>query len=59
MKGERAGWWLGMAALVATAGAFGAVGVRVRDEERMMKRTFGEEWEVWHSRTRRFVPWLF
>jgi protein-S-isoprenylcysteine O-methyltransferase Ste14 len=40
---------------------FVAVGVRlawmrVVDEERMLRETFGEEWEVWHRRTKRFIP---
>lgn len=30
--------------------------IRVRDEERMLKERFGEEWEMWHRRTARFVP---
>ena len=30
--------------------------VRVKDEERMLKKTFGREWEVWHARTKRFIP---
>lgn len=32
---------------------------RVKEEETMMKDTFGEEWESWHARTKRFVPGLF
>jgi len=32
---------------------------RVREEEMMMERTFGEEWKAWHSRTKRFIPGLF
>ncbi|KAI9706460.1 MAG: hypothetical protein M1836_003466 [Candelina mexicana] len=31
---------------------------RVKQEEEMLKNTFGKEWEVWHARTRRFVPGL-
>ncbi|KAG9235755.1 isoprenylcysteine carboxyl methyltransferase [Amylocarpus encephaloides] len=33
--------------------------VRVREEEKVLKDTFGREWETWHARTRRFVPGLF
>jgi protein-S-isoprenylcysteine O-methyltransferase Ste14 len=33
--------------------------LRVRDEERMMKETFGKEWDVWHRRTKRFIPGIF
>jgi len=32
---------------------------RVKDEEMMLKSTFGKEWEAWHERTKRFVPGLF
>ncbi|KAL4891812.1 hypothetical protein BDV59DRAFT_59093 [Aspergillus ambiguus] len=51
--------WRGAAELAALGG--GIVGVsmltiRVRDEERMLKERFGEEWEQWHRRTARFVP---
>ena len=28
------------------------------EEEAMMKDTFGEEWEVWHGKTWRFIPGL-
>lgn len=41
--------------------AFGIIRVtwrRVNDEEKMLKETFGKEWEVWHARTKRFVPGL-
>lgn len=30
--------------------------IRVKDEEQMMKEKFGENWEVWHQKTARFVP---
>jgi protein-S-isoprenylcysteine O-methyltransferase Ste14 len=36
-----------------------ALGVRVRDEEAMLKEAFGREWEEWHQKTPRFVPFLF
>lgn len=32
---------------------------RVREEETMLKKTFGKEWEAWHARTKRFVPGVF
>jgi protein-S-isoprenylcysteine O-methyltransferase Ste14 len=32
---------------------------RVREEETMLKKTFGNEWEPWHARTKRFVPGVF
>ncbi|KAH6705140.1 hypothetical protein DL95DRAFT_446838 [Leptodontidium sp. 2 PMI_412] len=33
--------------------------VRVADEERMLKGAFGKEWEVWHQKTKRFVPGVY
>ncbi|KAJ5663241.1 Phospholipid methyltransferase [Penicillium longicatenatum] len=30
--------------------------LRVRDEEEMLKRKFGKEWEEWHTRTKRMIP---
>ncbi|KAI4868196.1 hypothetical protein F4820DRAFT_411132 [Hypoxylon rubiginosum] len=35
------------------------VWTRVWQEERMLRARFGAEWENWHARTPRFVPWLF
>ncbi|UKZ64920.1 uncharacterized protein TrAtP1_006125 [Trichoderma atroviride] len=32
---------------------------RVREEEKMLKATFGAEWERWHAATPRFLPFLF
>ncbi len=32
---------------------------RVRDEEKMLKDTFGKEWVEWSGRTKRFVPGIF
>ncbi|KAI8630665.1 hypothetical protein F5Y19DRAFT_428558 [Xylariaceae sp. FL1651] len=32
---------------------------RVREEELMLRTKFGSEWEAWHSRTARFIPWVF
>jgi protein-S-isoprenylcysteine O-methyltransferase Ste14 len=32
------------------------LGMRVKDEEEMMREQFGEEWEVWHRKTARFIP---
>jgi protein-S-isoprenylcysteine O-methyltransferase Ste14 len=33
--------------------------VRIRDEEEMLRRQFGREWELWHEKTKRFVPGVF
>lgn len=35
-----------------------ALWYRVREEEEMLKETFGEEWEAWHKKTARFIPGL-
>lgn len=36
-----------------------AVWTRVRQEERMLRARFGIEWESWHAKTARFIPWIF
>ncbi|KUJ14676.1 uncharacterized protein LY89DRAFT_686355 [Mollisia scopiformis] len=46
-------------AIVFIFGIFRGTGKRVLDEEMMLKNTFGEEWEAWHKRTKRFIPGLF
>lgn len=33
--------------------------VRVREEEAMLKRQFGKEWEEYHRKTKRFIPGMF
>jgi len=33
--------------------------IRVRDEEEMLKKEFGREWEEWHGKTARFIPGVF
>ena len=35
------------------------MGTRVKQEEGMLKAKFGREWEEWHHKTARFIPWLF
>ncbi|KAK0739082.1 hypothetical protein B0T21DRAFT_382209 [Apiosordaria backusii] len=35
------------------------VWTRVMQEEKMLRDRFGDEWERWHARTARFIPWLF
>ena len=44
---------------IAMAILAGGIGVRVRDEEAMLKETFGKQWIEWHKKTPRFVPFLF
>lgn len=43
--------------LVAVLGLI-AVWVRVKDEEAMLKKVFGKEWEEYHQKTKRFIPWV-
>ncbi|PQE24857.1 isoprenylcysteine carboxyl methyltransferase protein [Rutstroemia sp. NJR-2017a BVV2] len=41
-------------------GIFGwGLWTRVRQEEEMLRGEFGREWEQWHKRTARFIPWIF
>jgi protein-S-isoprenylcysteine O-methyltransferase Ste14 len=52
---------LGLGALASMVVVMGNIMAwkRVKEEEMMLKRTFGKEWEDWHKRTSRFVPGLF
>ncbi|CZS91619.1 uncharacterized protein RCO7_06996 [Rhynchosporium graminicola] len=51
----RSQWW-SLVGWGSVAGALSLVRKRVVDEERMLKETFGRQWEDWHRRTKRFVP---
>lgn len=51
-------WRWSILALVMVALGGGAR-VRVRDEEDMLKETFGKQWVEWNKKTPRFVPFLF
>ncbi|CAH0055328.1 unnamed protein product [Clonostachys solani] len=50
--------WFISVPVVLAAGLLG-IRTRVRQEEDMLKDTFGRKWEEWHARTPRFLPWLF
>ncbi|KAL2062277.1 hypothetical protein VTL71DRAFT_6543 [Oculimacula yallundae] len=50
-------WW-GVVGLVLVAVVVHLGRQRVVDEEDMLKKAFGKEWEVWHQKTKRFVPWV-
>ena len=51
------GWgWVVYSFLVVVAVV--ALTLRVKDEEKMLKEKFGKEWENWHLRTPRFIPWI-
>jgi len=32
---------------------------RTLEEEDMLRKAFGKEWEEWHAKTARFVPGIF
>lgn len=49
--------WVAFAALFAIG--VSAATLRVRDEERMLKSSFEQEWEGWRRQRKRFVPGLF
>ena len=49
-------WWIGMGLI--GLGVYAGT-ARVRDEEKMLKETFGEKWVEWSGRTKRFVPGVF
>lgn len=51
-------WW-SVVGCVAVALFGWMVAVRVVDEEKMLKESFGREWEEWHGKTKRFMPGLF
>jgi protein-S-isoprenylcysteine O-methyltransferase Ste14 len=49
-------------AIVALLGTFGVARItrrRIKDEEKMLRETFGKEWENWHARTKRFIPGVY
>jgi protein-S-isoprenylcysteine O-methyltransferase Ste14 len=46
-------------ALAGVGFVISTIWMRVRQEEEMLKGKFGKEWEEWHARTARFVPWVF
>ncbi|KAL2802840.1 hypothetical protein BJX63DRAFT_97357 [Aspergillus granulosus] len=51
-------WQVPFGVLGAAIG-FAVLRVRIRDEERMLREKFGAEWEDWHRRTARLVPFIF
>lgn len=45
--------WCGFVAAIFVIGR-----MRIRDEEEMMRKEFGQEWEEYHRKTKRFIPWV-
>jgi len=52
------GPWSVLLVVFSILGAFG-VWIRVKDEEAMLKKEFGKDWEEYHWRTGRFIPGVF
>jgi protein-S-isoprenylcysteine O-methyltransferase Ste14 len=50
--------WPALLVIMGVLGLFG-VGIRVKDEEAMLKREFGREWEEYHRKTKGFIPGIF
>jgi protein-S-isoprenylcysteine O-methyltransferase Ste14 len=56
----RQAWWANWVIFILTVGgAVWSTILRVREEEKMLKEAFGEEWVDWHEKTPRYIPWLF
>jgi len=50
--------WPTLLIVLGLLGLYG-IWVRVKDEEAMLKREFGKEWDEYHWRTKRFIPGVF
>jgi protein-S-isoprenylcysteine O-methyltransferase Ste14 len=50
----RMAMWIGYLGMIAAEGY--ALMQRVKNEEAVLKRTFGTEWEEYHKKTKRFIP---
>lgn len=59
IESETVGTGIKVAVAAGLVGGFWGLGLRIRDEERMLRARFGTEWEEWHARTKRFVPGVF
>ncbi|KAI5464815.1 hypothetical protein BGZ63DRAFT_378749 [Mariannaea sp. PMI_226] len=51
------GWGLLLSSILVF-GMFRKLVHRVKDEEVMLKETFGAEWVKWNQSTKRFIPWV-
>lgn len=52
-------WVWRVLALLAANRVRRAGKMRVTEEEEMLRNTFGNEWEEYHAKTKRFIPYLF
>lgn len=57
--GERFGAALTIGAWAMRVIVICMLSIRVRDEEAMLEKTFGKEWEVYNAKTKRFIPFVF
>lgn len=55
---ERLSGWGRCIVVVIVTGLIHSTVMRVRDEEGMLRDKFGRDWEEWHVRTARFIPYL-
>ena len=55
---ERLSGWGGWAVGVIVTVFIYTMVMRVQDEEGMLRDQFGRDWEEWHVRTARFIPYL-
>jgi protein-S-isoprenylcysteine O-methyltransferase Ste14 len=58
VDGEKFGIFFQIGYLLTVAVGCWALAIRVRNEEGMLRRAFGTQWEEYHSRTKRFIPGL-
>jgi protein-S-isoprenylcysteine O-methyltransferase Ste14 len=56
VNGEKFGMVFQIGYLFTVVVGCWALAKRVRNEEYMLKKTFGTEWEDYHRRTKRFLP---
>jgi protein-S-isoprenylcysteine O-methyltransferase Ste14 len=50
--------WPALLVVLSVGGLFG-IWIRVKDEEAMLQKAFGSEWEEYHQKTARFIPGIF
>lgn len=56
VDGEKFGMTLQIGYLLTVVVGCWALAKRTRNEEAMLRRTFGTEWDEYHRRTKRFLP---
>lgn len=51
--------WEVVASVALIVVSLSLIGLRVRDEEKMLREKFGDEWVAYHKKTKRFIPGVF